>query len=152
MLGRKLSNLKELINKFGSMKIKGDINLPKDVKIVEVGPRDGLQNEKEILATNFKIEFINQLSTTGLPYIEATSFVSPKWVPQMADNFEVFNSIEKKEGVTYSALVPNKKGMLRAVEANCNEIAIFTGATEGFVKKNINCSIVISKINLGRKP
>lgn len=121
---------------------KGDLIIPQKATIVEMGPRDGLQNEKEILETEFKIEFINKLSETGLTRIEATSFVSPKWVPQMGDNIEVYNKISKKEGIVYSALVPNKRGMESALKANCQEIAVFTGATEGFVKKNINCTIV----------
>lgn len=118
------------------------ISLPKKARIIEVGPRDGLQNEKNILPTEFKVDMINQLSETGLDYIEATSFVSPKWVPQMADNREIFGMIQQKEGVTYSALVPNSRGMKTALETGVKEIAIFTGASEGFVQKNINCSIV----------
>lgn len=107
-----------------------------------MGPRDGLQNEKTILETPFKIEFINKLSETGLKRIEVTSFVSPKWVPQMGDNKDVYNSIKKNESIRYSALVPNIKGMDTAELVNCQEIAVFTGASEGFVQKNINCSIV----------
>lgn len=107
-----------------------------------MGPRDGLQNEKQILETEFKIDMINKLSDTGLKRIETTSFVSPKWVPQMGDNVDVYSNIDKKDGVTYSALVPNKRGMDSALTVDCQEVAVFTGATEGFVKKNINCTIV----------
>lgn len=124
------------------MVVSKGLVLPKRARIVEVGPRDGLQNEKQILPTEFKIELINRLSDTGLTYIETTSFVSPKWVPQMGDNVEVFTNINKHEGITYSALVPNTKGMKPALEVGCKEIAVFTGASEGFVKKNINCTIV----------
>lgn len=114
---------------------------PNKVRIIEVGPRDGLQNEKQILSTNFKIQMINQLSKTGLDYIESTSFVSPKWVPQMADNYDVFTQIEKNPNIVYSALVPNLKGYEQAKKADCKEIAVFTAASESFNKKNINCSI-----------
>lgn len=107
-----------------------------------MGPRDGLQNEKAILETPFKIDFINQLSQTGLKRIEVTSFVSPKWVPQMADNKDVYTSINKDPSIVYSALVPNERGMDMAEAVDCQEIAVFTGASEGFVNKNINCSIV----------
>lgn len=100
-----------------------------------MGPRDGLQNEKQILETEFKIELINRLSETGLTRIETTSFVSPKWVPQMGDNIEVYNKINKKPGIIYSALVPNTRGMESALKVNCQEVAVFTGASEGFVKK-----------------
>lgn len=109
-----------------------------------MGPRDGLQNEKMILETPFKIQMINDLSKTGLQRIEVTSFVSPKWVPQMADNKEVYNAIKKSKLIRYSALVPNIKGMDIADAVNCQEMAVFTGASEGFVKKNINCTIVIT--------
>ena len=119
----------------------GRIVFPKRVKIVEVGPRDGLQNEKTIVPADVKIDFINRLSDTGLIQIETTSFVSPKWVPQMGDNAEVFQAIKKKEGVSYTALVPNAKGMEQALKAGCKEIAVFTAASETFTKKNTNCTI-----------
>ncbi|XP_066934946.1 hydroxymethylglutaryl-CoA lyase, mitochondrial-like [Clytia hemisphaerica] len=111
------------------------------VKIVEVGARDGLQNEKELVPTNTKIELIDRLSATGLQTIEATSFVSPKWVPQLADNKELFTRIEKKDGVSYPVLVPNLKGYQQAVASGVKEIAVFGSASEGFSQKNINCSI-----------
>ena len=119
-------------------------NFPKSVKIVEVGPRDGLQNEKGIIPAADKIEFINRLSETGLKTIEATSFVSPKWIPQLADAEEVFKGLAKKPGVAYPVLVPNEKGMERALACGAKEIAVFTAASETFNQKNINCSIAES--------
>ncbi|MHB8406402.1 MAG: hydroxymethylglutaryl-CoA lyase [Gammaproteobacteria bacterium] len=119
-------------------------NFPKTLKLVEVGPRDGLQNEKTIVPAAVKIAFINLLSQTGLQTIEATSFVSPKWIPQLADAEEVFRSIEKKPGVAYPVLVPNEKGMQRALDAGAKEVSIFTAASETFNQKNINCSIAES--------
>lgn len=118
--------------------------LPEKVKIVEVGPRDGLQNEKQTIATTTKIQLINQLSAAGLSYIEAGSFVNPKWVPQMADSAEVFAGINRHPGVTYAALTPNLQGFERALEANASEMAIFAAASEDFSQKNINCSIAES--------
>lgn len=117
------------------------VELPKFVKIVEVGPRDGLQNEKKMVPSDIKVDFIDRLSMTGIRQIEATSFVSPKWVPQMGDNFEVFTRIKKRPGVNYTTLVPNKQGMESALKAGCKEIAVFTAASEGFTKKNTNCTI-----------
>ncbi len=117
---------------------------PKKVKIVEVGARDGLQNEKSVVPAAVKIEFINHLSASGLQTIEATSFVSPKWIPQLADAEEVYKGIEKKSGVAYPVLVPNEKGMQRALEAGVKEVAIFTAASESFNQKNINASIAES--------
>ncbi|XP_015675147.1 hydroxymethylglutaryl-CoA lyase, mitochondrial [Protobothrops mucrosquamatus] len=114
---------------------------PKHVKIVEVGPRDGLQNEKNIVPTQVKIDLINMLSETGLSVIEATSFVSPKWVPQMADHTEVMQGIRKVPGVSYPVLTPNLKGFEAAVAAGAKEVSIFGAASEAFTKKNINCSI-----------
>lgn len=111
------------------------------VKIVEVGPRDGLQNERKVVPTEVKVNFINRLSATGLRSIEVTSFVSPKWVPQMADNSQVFQQIEKRDGVSYPVLVPNLKGLDSAVTAGVKEIAVFGAASEAFSKANINCSI-----------
>ena len=117
---------------------------PKAVKIVEVGPRDGLQNEKAIIPAAAKIEFIDRLSETGLKTIEAASFVSPKWIPQLADAEEVFKGIAKKPGVAYPVLVPNEKGMERALACGAREIAVFTAASESFNQKNINASIAES--------
>jgi len=117
---------------------------PKAVKIVEVGPRDGLQNEKGVISAADKIKFIDLLSDTGLKTIEATSFVSPKWVPQLADAEEVYKAIEKKPGVSYPVLVPNEKGMERGLAAGVKEIAVFTAASETFNQKNINASIAES--------
>ncbi len=117
------------------------MTLPEQVRIVEVGPRDGLQNEKQIVPTETKIDFINRLSSTGLRTIEVTSFVSPKWVPQTADAEEVLAGIERKPGVRYPVLVPNEKGFARAIGAGADEIAVFTAASEAFNQKNINCSI-----------
>ena len=118
------------------------MNLPNSVRIVEVGPRDGLQNEKgEFISTEIKVELINSLADAGLTHIEAASFVSPKWVPQMADAAEVMSGIKRKEGVTYSALTPNLIGLEGAISARANEIAVFSAASEAFTQKNINCSI-----------
>jgi hydroxymethylglutaryl-CoA lyase len=111
------------------------------VRIVEVGPRDGLQNEKSIVATADKIELIDRLTQTGLRTIEATSFVSPKWVPQLADAAEVFSAIAKRPGVAYPVLVPNEKGYERAREVGVAEVAVFTAASEAFNRKNINAGI-----------
>ena len=111
------------------------------VRIVEVGPRDGLQNEKTIIATADKIELIDRLSRTGLRSIEATSFVSPKWIPQLADAAEVFGAIDRKPGISYPVLVPNEKGYERAREVGAQEVAVFTAASEAFNQKNINASI-----------
>ena len=115
--------------------------LPTKVRIVEVGARDGLQNEKTIIPAATKIALIDRLSATGLRTIEATSFVSPKWVPQLADAAEVFAGIAKKPGVAYPVLVPNLQGYERAREAGATEVAIFTAASEAFNRKNINASI-----------
>lgn len=116
------------------------LKLPKSVKIVEVGPRDGLQNEKTV-STEAKIDLINRLSSCGLTYIEAGAFVSPKWVPQMADSLDVMQKIQRESNICYAALTPNLKGLEQATEANANEVAVFTSASEGFCHKNINCSI-----------
>ena len=115
--------------------------LPVQVRIVEVGPRDGLQNEKTIIPAAAKIELIDRLSRTGLRTIEATSFVSPKWVPQLADAEEVFRGIEKREGVSYPVLVPNEQGYLRARAAGATEVVVFTAASEAFTRRNINASV-----------
>lgn len=117
---------------------------PEGVKIVEVGPRDGLQNEKQTIPAATKIEFINRLSASGLRTIEVTSFVSPKWIPQLADAAEVFAGIDRKPGVSYPVLVPNEQGMQRALEAGATDVSIFTAASESFNQRNINCSIAES--------
>ncbi len=117
---------------------------PKAVRIVEVGPRDGLQNEKEIFPTELKIDFINRLSKTGLKTIEATSFVSPKWIPQLADGAKVLTGIEKVSGVHYPVLVPNVRGFEMAENAGAKEIAVFMAASETFSQKNTHCSIAES--------
>lgn len=111
------------------------------VKVVEVGPRDGLQNEKKIIESDVKVDFIDKLSATGLPVVEVTSFVSPKWVPQFKDNIEVMNRIKRVPGVSYPVLVPNIKGFHTAMKVNAEEIAIFGAASEAFTKTNINCTI-----------
>lgn len=111
------------------------------VKIVEVGPRDGLQNEKATIPTQAKIDYITALSDAGLRVIEAGAFVSPRWVPQMADTAEVYREIPKDPGVEYPVLVPNMKGLERAIEAGVKSIAIFTAASDTFNKRNINMSI-----------
>uniref|UniRef100_G3UJL0 hydroxymethylglutaryl-CoA lyase n=1 Tax=Loxodonta africana TaxID=9785 RepID=G3UJL0_LOXAF len=126
------------LNFLGTSQLSG---LPEYVKIVEVGPRDGLQNEKVIVPTDIKIEFINKLSQTGLSVIEVTSFVSSRWVPQMADHTEVMKGIRQYPGVRYPVLTPNLQGFHRAVAAGATEISVFGAASESFSKKNINCSI-----------
>ena len=117
------------------------MTLPKHIKLVEVGPRDGLQNEKKPIPTDIKIAFINQLSETGLSMIETTSFVSAPKIPQLADGVEVMTGINKKPDVTYTALVPNRHGFESALKAHTEEIAVFTAASETFCQHNINCSI-----------
>lgn len=114
---------------------------PQRVTIKEVGPRDGLQNEETTIATEDKITWINQLSKTGLTYIEITSFVHPKWIPQLADALEVATRIERVPGVTYAALVPNMKGLEKALTAQVNEVSVFMSASETHNRKNINKSI-----------
>jgi hydroxymethylglutaryl-CoA lyase len=118
-----------------------DTNIPSSVRIVEVGPRDGLQNEKQPIDIATRVQLINMLSAAGLNTIEAGSFVNPAWVPQMAGSEDVFSQIDRLPGVRYVALVPNSKGFERAVSVNANEVAIFAAASEGFSQKNINCSI-----------
>jgi len=115
--------------------------LPAKVKIVEVGPRDGLQNEPQPVSAAVKIELIDRLTDAGLPVIEATAFVSPKWVPQMADNAEVMAGIRRKRGVSYPVLVPNRKGLDAAIAAGAEEVVVFGAATESFSKRNTNCTI-----------
>lgn len=122
-------------------------NLPKRVTVYEVGPRDGLQNEKTPVDTASKIRYINMLSESGLPAIEATSFVSPRAVPQLADAAEVMSGITRAANVRYPVLVPNERGMQRAVEYGATEIAVFTAASESFTKANINATIAESLEN-----
>ena len=114
------------------------------VRIVEMAARDGLQNERELVPTAEKIALIDMLSDTGLTRIEATSFVSPKWVPQLADAAEVMAGITRKPGVVYSVLTPNLRGLERALESGADEVAVFASASEGFSQRNINCSIAES--------
>ena len=115
--------------------------LPRRVRIVDVAPRDGLQNEKAVVPTGVKVGLIDRLTEAGLPAIEATSFVSPKWVPQMADNAQVMAAIRRKPGVRYPVLTPNIKGFEAALAAGADEVAVFVAASETFSQKNINCSI-----------
>jgi len=118
--------------------------LARKVRIVEVGPRDGLQNEPREVPTAVKLELIERLADAGLPAVEATAFVSPKWVPQMADHTEVLERIRRRPGVSYPVLTPNLKGFESARAAGATEVAIFGAASESFSKKNINCSIAES--------
>jgi hydroxymethylglutaryl-CoA lyase len=118
--------------------------LPTSVRLVEVGPRDGLQNEPDPIATETKLELIERLGAAGIRYIEAASFVSPKWVPQMADHREVMTNLKRCDGVTYSALTPNLKGLEAALECGVEEVAVFGAASESFSQKNINCSVAES--------
>jgi hydroxymethylglutaryl-CoA lyase len=120
------------------------MNLPKHVKIVEVGPRDGLQNEKENVSAAVKIELVDRLSRAGFRNIEAASFVSPKWVPQMATSAEVMAGIDRRAGTIYSALTPNMQGFEAALASKADEVVIFGSASEAFSQKNINCSIAES--------
>ena len=116
--------------------------IPKHVKIVEVGPRDGLQNEAgAMLSASVKANLINQLAATGLRHIEAAAFVHPKWVPQMANSSEVLAQVKRLSHVSYSALIPNLKGLERALKAGVNEVAVFAAATESFSERNTNCSM-----------
>ncbi|MDY7115160.1 hydroxymethylglutaryl-CoA lyase [Halomonas sp. SSL-5] len=117
---------------------------PKHVRLVEVGPRDGLQNEPEPIGTATKLELIDRLGAAGLSYIEAASFVSPKWVPQMADHREVMKNLARRDGITYAALTPNLKGLEAALECGLEEVAVFGAASEAFSQKNINCSVAES--------
>ena len=117
------------------------MTIPSRVKLVDVGPRDGLQNEKQTVPAAIKIELVHRLQEAGLTDIEVTSFVSPKWVPQMADNAEVMAGIQRKAGVRYSALTPNMKGFEAALLSKPDEIVVFAAASEAFSQKNINCSI-----------
>jgi hydroxymethylglutaryl-CoA lyase len=123
------------------MMLERRAQLPRAVRLVEVGPRDGLQNEQTTVPTDVKVTLIDMLTDAGLPAIEATSFVSPKWVPQMADAAEVMARIRRKPGVRYPVLTPNMKGFDAARAAGADEVAVFVAATEAFSRRNINCSI-----------
>jgi hydroxymethylglutaryl-CoA lyase len=120
------------------------MSLPSRVKLVEVAPRDGLQNEKNFIPTAVKIELVDRLAEAGFPNVEAASFVSPKWVPQMADGAEVMAGIRRRPGTIYSVLTPNMKGFEGALAARADEVVIFGAASEAFSQKNINCSIAES--------
>lgn len=120
------------------------MSLPQQVRLVEVGPRDGLQNEKQPIAVADKVRLVDDLTTSGLRFIETGSFVSPKWVPQMAGSTEVFAGISRRPGVVYSALIPNLQGFEAALTADADEVAVFAAASESFSQKNINCSIAES--------
>lgn len=122
---------------------------PKRVRLVEVGPRDGLQNEPSPIDTVTKLELIDRLGAAGIGYIEAASFVSPKWVPQMADHREVMTGLKRRQGVTYAALTPNLKGLEAALECGVEEVAVFGAASEAFSQKNINCSVAESLERFG---
>ncbi|MDQ0740905.1 hydroxymethylglutaryl-CoA lyase [Pseudomonas sp. W4I3] len=117
------------------------MSLPSHVRLVEVGPRDGLQNEAQPISVTDKVQLVDALSAAGLSYIEVGSFVSPKWVPQMAGSAEVFAQIQRKPGVTYGALAPNLRGFEDALAAGVKEVAVFAAASEAFSQRNINCSI-----------
>ena len=117
------------------------MSLPSHVRLVEVGPRDGLQNEAQPISVADKVRLVDALSAAGLGYIEVGSFVSPKWVPQMAGSAEVFAQIQRKPGVTYGALAPNLRGFEDALAAGVKEVAVFAAASEAFSQRNINCSI-----------
>jgi len=117
------------------------MNYPTRVKLVEVGPRDGLQNEPAMIPTTVKVELIDRLAAAGVQTIETTSFVSPKWIPQLADAAEVYQSIHRRAGTAYTVLVPNITGLKRALKVGVEELAVFTAASETFNKKNINVSI-----------
>ncbi len=117
------------------------MSLPSHVRLVEVGPRDGLQNEAHPISVADKVQLVDALSAAGLSYIEVGSFVSPKWVPQMAGSAEVFAQIQRKPGVTYAALAPNLRGFEDALAAGVKEVAVFAAASEAFSQRNINCSI-----------
>jgi hydroxymethylglutaryl-CoA lyase len=120
------------------------MNLPNQVRLVEVGPRDGLQNEQQPISVADKVRLVDDLSAAGLSYIEVGSFVSPKWVPQMAGSAEVFAQIQQHPGITYAALAPNLRGLEAALQAGVKEVAVFAAASEAFSQKNINCSIAES--------
>jgi hydroxymethylglutaryl-CoA lyase len=127
--------------RFRSVRGLGALNYPQRVSLVEVGPRDGLQNEPSVVATRTKAQFIDRLSETGLAHIEGSSFVKPQSVPQLADAEAVFTQIRRKQGITYSALVPNTEGLDRALSVGVSEISVFAAASDTFSRKNINCDI-----------
>jgi len=129
------------LNEIKNLALQNKIKLPKNVRIAEVGPRDGLQNEAKVLTPEFKINLIESLVNAGVKHVEVGSFVSPKWVPQMASTELILEKLNFKPGVTYSVLVPNLKGVEMAVKTKANEYAVFTAASESFCKKNINCTI-----------
>src|SRR5512137_71183 len=118
--------------------------LPSKVTLVDVGPRDGLQNEKQMIPAEVKVELVDRLTEAGFGNVEVTSFVSPKWVPQMADAAEVMARIRRRPGVRYPVLTPNLKGFEAALAAGADEVAVFGAASEAFSQKNINCSIAES--------
>ena len=120
------------------------MNLPHRVRLIDVGPRDGLQNEKQPVPAAIKVELVHRLQAAGLKEIEVTSFVSPKWVPQMADNAEVMAGLQRQAGVRYSVLTPNLQGFEAALKSKPDEIVVFGAASEAFSQKNINCSIAES--------
>jgi len=117
------------------------MQLPQKVRLVEVGPRDGLQNEAQLISIADKVQLVDELTASGLSHIEVGSFVSPKWVPQMAGSSEVFGQIQREQGVTYAALTPNLRGFEDALAAGVKEVAVFAAASEAFSQRNINCSI-----------
>src|SRR5262249_26826476 len=125
------------------------MKLPERVRIVEVGPRDGLQNEPQIVPTAVKVELIERLAAAGLPAVGATAFVSPKWVPQMADHAQLMQALRRAPGVSYPVLVPNMQGFAAAAAAGAEEIAVFGAASETFSRKNINASIAESLERFG---
>lgn len=117
------------------------MSMPQNVRLVEVGPRDGLQNEAQPISVADKVQLVDALTDAGLSYIEVGSFVSPKWVPQMAGSAEVFGAIKQRPGITYAALAPNQRGFEDALAAGVKEVAVFAAATQSFSQRNINCSI-----------
>ncbi|MGE7950801.1 hydroxymethylglutaryl-CoA lyase [Lysinibacillus xylanilyticus] len=132
------------------------MQLPKHVTLKEVGPRDGLQNEKAHMATADKVQLVNLLSQTGLNYIEVTSFVHPKWIPQLADAVEVLQTIKRQKDITYAALVPNMRGLERALQADVDEVSVFMSASESHNKNNINKTInetfpIVEEVVVGAK-
>ncbi|WP_068985197.1 MULTISPECIES: hydroxymethylglutaryl-CoA lyase [Lysinibacillus] len=132
------------------------MQLPKHVTLKEVGPRDGLQNEKAHMATTDKVQLVNLLSQTGLNYIEVTSFVHPKWIPQLADAVEVLQAIKRQKDITYAALVPNMRGLERALQADVDEVSVFMSASESHNKNNINKTInetfpIVEEVVIGAK-
>ncbi|GMH32252.1 hypothetical protein BSKO_00086 [Bryopsis sp. KO-2023] len=140
-LGRLAKNVGEALSSAKCAVPQRLWNIPEKVTMYEVAPRDGLQNEKELVPTETKVELIDRLTEAGFPVIEATSFVSPKWVPQLADGGDVMKKIVQKKGTRYPVLIPNSKGWRNAMMAGVREVAIFASASEAFSEKNLNCSI-----------